>query len=199
MINNVFAYSHNGEDNYYPTGSVAINKKLFIPLARAMEKRPVWIIEGASGTGKSTLASHLEGLTVFETDSVDKLPESIKEDVIVLGNRSGFKREDVTKRIFGQPDVNLISITFNKEDQSRDYLQEKSNKIKKALKDKSSLRVLKGKSLEMGKTADPQTNKVKREHALTAEIQSDTAKKIMSDRKKISKFITARIKSSEKA
>lgn len=126
--NNVFRYSDVGGDVYYPKGGVSIKKELFTPLARAMENRPVWIIEGASGSGKSTLASHLEGLTVFETDSVDRLPEVIKEDVIVLGNRSGFKRDDVIKRIFGQPNVSIISVSFQKEPQNE--LQRTMQKVR---------------------------------------------------------------------
>lgn len=138
--NNVFSYSDLGGDMYYPSGGVSIKKELFTPLVRAMENRPVWIIEGASGTGKSTLASHLQGLTVFETDSVNELPETIKADVVVLGNRSGFKRNDVTKRIFGQPNVEIISVSFDKQPKQRDYLHEKMETLRETVNQKNDLK-----------------------------------------------------------
>lgn len=165
--NNVFTYSNYGIDIYYPKGGVSVNKELFTPLARAMENRPVWIIEGASGTGKSTLASHLQGLTVFETDSVDELPEVIKADVIVLGNRSGFKRDDVTKRIFGQPNVEIIGVSFDKTTEQRDYLQEKMEtlKIKVGMK-----------NLKLGKMSGPNGK-------TTADIQTKAAKRQMPNHK----------------
>ena len=109
IANNVFCCDNVGRDYYYPEGSVNVCMDLFRPAARAMDKRPVWIIKGPSGTGKSTLAGHLEGLSVFETDSVDKLPETICSDVIVLGNRSHFTVEDVKSRLFGDPNVMIVS------------------------------------------------------------------------------------------
>ncbi len=110
--NNVFAYSPHGGDEYYPRGYGFVKMENFRQLARAMYNRPVWILEGDSGTGKSTLASHLEGLTVFETDLVNELPDEITADVVVLGNRSGFTHEDVAKRLFRYPDVNVLTVNF---------------------------------------------------------------------------------------
>lgn len=107
--NNVFSYEHIGDDPYYPSGRVNIKMDKFEKVERAMDKRPVWIIKGASGTGKSTLASHIEGLKVFETDSVDRLPPTIYEDVIVLGNRSKFSVEDVKSRLFGEHEAIVVS------------------------------------------------------------------------------------------
>lgn len=108
--NNVFSFSEFGGDMCYPRGSARINMQRFAVLPRAMEKRPVWIIKGPSGTGKSTLAGHIEGLDVFETDSVDKLPKEIDADVIVLGNRSKFTVDDIKSHLFGE--VNVIQVSF---------------------------------------------------------------------------------------
>ena len=115
--NNIFAVSPVGIDPYYPSGYASINMGKFAALPRVMEKRPVWIIRGPSGTGKSTLAGHLEGLSVFETDSVDKLPKEIDADVIVLGNRSKFTVKDIESRLFGE--VNVIEVSFEQSDKQR--------------------------------------------------------------------------------
>ena len=120
--NNVFTLSEFGGDSYYPSGDVTVNMDHFRSLERAMPERPVWIIKGPSGTGKSTLAEHLEGLSVFETDGVDELPKTIYEDVIVLGNRSGFTVNDVKSRLFGHPNVLIVSF----EQESRVPEREKS-------------------------------------------------------------------------
>lgn len=118
VYNNVFYYNSLGSDSYYPSGSVGIEKDKFNKLERAMDKRPVWIIKGPSGSGKSSLARHLEGLSVFETDSVDKLPEVIYDDVVVLGNRSGFSVEDVKGRLFGEHEA--IVVSFDKDDRTNE-------------------------------------------------------------------------------
>lgn len=95
----------NGKEVFYSTEGL---RKAF----RAPEERIVWILSGASGLGKSTLGRYLEdgGKTVYETDSARELPEMITEDVIILGNRSGFTVEDVTKRI-PQP-AKVVSVPF---------------------------------------------------------------------------------------
>lgn len=117
IVNNVFSISFAGMDPYYPSGYVRINMEKFAVLSRAMKKRPVWIINGPSGTGKSTLAGHIKGLSVFETDSVNKLPKEIDADVIVLGNRSKFTVNDITNRLFGE--VNVIEVSFKQSDKQR--------------------------------------------------------------------------------
>lgn len=108
-----FSVSEDGGDEYYPWGWASVNMDIFQPLKRAMEKRPVYILHGPSGIGKSTLAFGLKkaDMTVYETDSVDELPEVITDQVIVLGNRSGFTVEDVKKRIFG--DARIIEVAFS--------------------------------------------------------------------------------------
>ena len=59
-----------------------------------MSERPVWIFEGSSGLGKSSLAA-MSGEKVFETDSVKKLPEQIWADIVVIGNKRGFSVETI--------------------------------------------------------------------------------------------------------
>ncbi|MBQ2886664.1 MAG: hypothetical protein IJE43_23340 [Alphaproteobacteria bacterium] len=122
--NNIFKFSNYGGDRYYPGGYVEINMDNFEQLPRAMEKRPVWIIKGASGTGKTTLASHIQGLSVFETDSVTELPETIYDDVVVLGNRSGFTVDDVKERLYGDPAI--MEVSFDRKD--REYENERGIK-----------------------------------------------------------------------
>lgn len=117
VVNNIFAVSFTGIDPYYPSGYTNIDMQKFAVLPRAMEKRPVWIIKGPSGTGKSTLAGHIKELSVFETDSVDKLPKEIDADVIVLGNRSKFTVNDIKSRLFGE--VNVIEVSFEQSDKQR--------------------------------------------------------------------------------
>lgn len=107
--NGVFFCSEDGGDPYYPSGGVNVNMELFKPLARAMEKRPVYVFYGGSGLGKSTLAGKT-GCSVFETDAVDILPDEITADIVVVGNRSGFSLEDVVGRI--PEDARVIKVNF---------------------------------------------------------------------------------------
>lgn len=99
----VFSVSFNGGDSYYPRGGVWVNEDLFYKLPRAMGERPVWvwIFYGNSGLGKSTIAMNYE-YGVFETDSVDELPETIYANIVVFGNRSGFTVEDVIKHLYSE-------------------------------------------------------------------------------------------------
>ena len=115
VCTDVFKYSPDGGDEYYPRGGASVNLDLFEELPRAMSARPVWILKGASGLGKSTLGESLTagGQTVFETDSVDELPDVITESVVVLGNRSGFTVDDVKSRLFGTPKVILVDFAEN--------------------------------------------------------------------------------------
>lgn len=99
--NKVFSVSYDGGDGYYPSGDYTINlEDYFIKTRRLKSKRPVYIFMGDSGVGKSSLGLMLKDtVKVFETDSVDNLPDSLLEDVIVLGNRSNFTLEDIKTRL----------------------------------------------------------------------------------------------------
>lgn len=109
--NEVFSYSYVGFDAYYPCGGVGVDLDLFEELPRSINKRPVFVFNGASGLCKSTLASYLS-VEIFETDLMDELPDTITADVIVLGNRSGFTIEDIKSRVFGEHE--LILVNFEK-------------------------------------------------------------------------------------
>lgn len=110
-----FAISYDGGDCYYPCGSIWINMDLFEELPRAMDKRPVYLLTGASGSGKSTIGQILGGTyTVFETDSVDELPNEIIADVIVVGNRHHFDLNDISSKVWKEDGetVRIIQMKF---------------------------------------------------------------------------------------
>lgn len=100
-----------GGDPYYPSGGVNVNMDLFVPLKRAMDKRPVFIFCGDSGLGKSTLASKTN-MVVFETDAVDELPEEISADIVVVGNKRNFNIDEIVSKLIGDPEV--IFVKFSK-------------------------------------------------------------------------------------
>lgn len=113
---NVFKVTHDGGDYYYPSGYAYVKEELFTELPRAMKKRPVWILSGASGTGKSTFGYILdkESYKVYETDSAKDgiLPEEIWADVIVVGNKwKNITVDEVKKHLAG--DVNVIDVAFS--------------------------------------------------------------------------------------
>ena len=102
--------SDNGGDMYYPSGYAKVNEDFFVSTARTMTLRPVWIFLGASCLGKSTLAA-ATGKSVFETDSVDELPQVIYADIIVVGNKRRFKANTVKRHL---PDgVKPILVNFS--------------------------------------------------------------------------------------
>lgn len=109
--NEIFSMSSYGGDNYYPSGYYSVNMDLFIECpGRVKEKRPVWIFQGNSGTGKSFLASRLNSMNIYETDTSETLPEIIDASVVVLGNKYQFSIEDVKSKLFG--DVEVTVVTF---------------------------------------------------------------------------------------
>lgn len=113
--NDVFRYSDDGGDNYYPCGSVNVNIDLFKPTVRNMKKRPVWLFKGGSNLGKSYLGYKInknEFVSVYETDSSDGLPSKIKESIIILGNKYNYSVEEINNKIFGEHE--LIVVDFNK-------------------------------------------------------------------------------------
>ena len=92
--------------------SIVIKYQRFKKTRRLKEKRPVWIIKGQSGLGKSYLTSILfnnSRLTVYETDSNSSLSDIIYEDIIVVGNKYSFSIEDIEKNICGEHESIIIS------------------------------------------------------------------------------------------
>lgn len=87
-----------GDDPWYPEGFVSIDEGFFTSTRRTLSERPVWIFEGSSGLGKSSLAA-MSGEKVFETDSVKKLPEQIWADIVVIGNKREFSIETIKQRL----------------------------------------------------------------------------------------------------
>lgn len=111
LRSNVFSYSYDGGDGYYPNGGASVKTELFEPLKRTMEKRPVWIFDGESAMGKSTLAAFIDrgsDLKVYETDSSAKLPDVITADIVVVGRKYDFDRREIVKRLFGDPEVIVV-------------------------------------------------------------------------------------------
>jgi hypothetical protein len=85
-----------------------VDMELFKETIRNKNLRPVWIFKGKSNSGKSFLASKLNELDIYETDSSETLPESIFASVIVLGNKYNFSLEDVKNKIFGEVEIQLV-------------------------------------------------------------------------------------------
>ena len=108
-----FAYdTKSSEGNIIP--EISINPSFFkeVKSIRNMKERPVWIFCGNSGLGKSYIGTFLaEYKDVYETDSSDRLPEVIYSDIIILGNKYNFTKEDVINRLYGK--VKLIEVKFS--------------------------------------------------------------------------------------
>lgn len=108
--NEVFSFSYDGGDSYYPSGYYNVNEELFEASDRHKEQRMVWIIIGDSSLGKSYVTSKLSGLSVLETDSLEYgyISDEIKEDIVVIGNRHDIKVEYVVEKLFGNPEVVIV-------------------------------------------------------------------------------------------
>lgn len=97
--NNVFTVTYDGGDGWYPCGYYSVNEELFIAGGRYSEERPVWIFCGESGLGKSFIASRLDGMEVYETDTSSTLPPEITADVVVIGNKHEFWVSQIEERL----------------------------------------------------------------------------------------------------
>lgn len=101
-IKNVVTYSES-DCIYYPNGLVSVNMDAFEKVCdnRGFDKIPCHILIGESNTGKSYFGSIIENSnhTRFETDANDELPDYIKADVIVVGNKHGLDESDILSRI----------------------------------------------------------------------------------------------------
>lgn len=84
---------------------------------RLKKIRPVWILNGKSGLGKSYLSAIImnnSDLTIYETDMSPELPEIIIEDIIVIGNKYKYSTEEIDSKIYGKHES--IYINFTKSD-----------------------------------------------------------------------------------
>lgn len=106
--NKVFSISEDGGDSYYPSGGYNVNMELFKETVRAKNLRPVWIFKGKSNSGKSFLASKLNDLEVYETDSNENLPTSITASIVVLGNKYNYSIDDIKTKLFGEVEVQIV-------------------------------------------------------------------------------------------
>ncbi len=104
-----FSYSYDGDDHWYPEGSIEINFEKFKKY-RGFEKKPVWIFQGDSNLGKSFIAHKLSGMKIFETDAYQQLPDIIDADIIVIGNKYKHSKNDILSQISGE----IINVDFSK-------------------------------------------------------------------------------------
>lgn len=118
IVNNVFEYSAEADDSYYPRGGVHINMEVFEKCKRTFPNRPIWIFYGESATGKSTLGNILskDGKRVYETDSANngQLPNTIWADIIIVGNKWKDITIDSVKKHLPK-DSTIVNVAFNKE------------------------------------------------------------------------------------
>lgn len=81
---------------------------------RQKELQPIWIFRGDSFLGKSYLATFIASdKTIYETDISNILPSKLNYDVIVLGNKYKFSKEDLEERISN--DREIIYVNFSKD------------------------------------------------------------------------------------
>lgn len=110
----VFSF-HDVGDSYYPNYWYDVNMDIFEELPRSFSKRPVWVLSGDSGAGKSTFGYYLSrDYTIYETDSANNgnLPDEIWADIVILGNKwKSITLDEVKKRL---GDVEVISVSFEK-------------------------------------------------------------------------------------
>lgn len=110
----VFSFHDHG-DSYYPNCWYDVNMDIFEELPRSFSKRPVWVLSGDSGAGKSTFGYYLrKDYTIYETDSANNgnLPDEIWADIVIIGNKwKNITLDEVKKRL---GDVEVISVSFEK-------------------------------------------------------------------------------------
>jgi hypothetical protein len=109
ITTNVFYIYENGGCDYYPSGGYNVRMELFKETERAKNLRPVWIFKGESNSGKSFLASKLNDIEVYETDSNEILPDNIVASVIVLGNKYNFTIDEIEEKLFGEFEINIVN------------------------------------------------------------------------------------------
>lgn len=83
-------------------------KEPFTEVDKDENSRIVYIFTGRAGTGKYFLASKM-GVEVFDTDTIDVLPDKITATIVVLGNRlDGFTIDDIKSKLFGETYVQIV-------------------------------------------------------------------------------------------
>ncbi len=116
LVTNIFTYSADGGDSYYPSGGCYVDFDLFEELPRAFNCRPVWIFYGDSASGKSTLAHFCStDVEVYETDSAENgvLPDEIWADIIVVGNKwKDITYETVIEKL--PEDCEVVDVEFGR-------------------------------------------------------------------------------------
>lgn len=110
---NVASSSFNGGDEYYPCGDYDVNMDLFKETPRYPAKRPTYVFFGESGIGKSFLGHQLQG-QIYETDSSPTLPDILRYDVIVVGNKHKFEKEDIKAKL--PEETRMVVVNFAYED-----------------------------------------------------------------------------------
>ena len=83
-----FTKKYDNEIFYFDNNQFFIKYENLKPTNRILKERPVWIVRGDSGLGKSYLSSIIANhsdLSVYETDYCEELPQKIVEDIIVVG------------------------------------------------------------------------------------------------------------------
>jgi len=112
----IFNVQFDGGDSCYPHGSHYVNMKHFLSNGRDVTdedsiKRKVWIFKGDSILGKTFISDHCS-LESYETDSDEKLPRILWQDIIVIGNKYDFSIEEVKKHIPCHDDTEIITVNF---------------------------------------------------------------------------------------
>lgn len=121
----VFSISVDGGDHYYPSGGYEISESMFKKSSRTADKRKVWIFKGDSVLGKTYLSQRITDKKVLETDAyeIDELPETIIEDIIVIGNKYDYNVNDIASRLFGNPEIIIINFKKYKEDNNGETIK----------------------------------------------------------------------------
>jgi hypothetical protein len=112
-------WKEEGGDPYYPSGRVAVAEERFSKTGRGHEKPVVWVFEGPSNVGKSTLASlagvgSSEALRVYETDSAEDIGDDlVYAQIVVVGGKYSHTIEDVRAAFERHNlDIDLIPVKF---------------------------------------------------------------------------------------
>jgi hypothetical protein len=120
-----FGWSVDGGDDYYPSGAVKVEERKLTSTGRGHEKPLVWVLDGPSNLGKSTLAMLASAgagldpeldkkLEVYETDGTEVLDDDlVYSQIIVVGGKYPHTVDDV-RAVFARHelDVELVTVTF---------------------------------------------------------------------------------------